>query len=257
MGPFFEFALVGFGAQLVDGALGMGFGVISSAVLIAQGVPPPLVSASVNAAKLPTSGTSALSHYLHGNVDWRIVRPVVLMGALGGVLGALLLISLKGVVLMLLINLYLLFIGGLVILRALRGTTPALVGSGRFRLIGFSGGAIEGIGGSWGPIVSTGLLSSGVPPRQAVGSSNLSEFVVSGVVFSVLFATYYGGHWGGDTNWRSMIAAVSGLVAGGLPAAVFGGYLARRVPRRPLTFAVGLLALGIGLWRLADMVLSA
>ena len=76
MHEFWAFALVGFFAQLVDGALGMGFGVISASVLLAQGVPPALASASVNAAKLPTTGTAALSHYLHKNLDWRINRGI-------------------------------------------------------------------------------------------------------------------------------------------------------------------------------------
>lgn len=250
---FIAFAIVGFLAQLVDGALGMGFGVISSAVLLAQGVPPPLVSASVNAAKLPTSGTSATSHWLHGNIDWRVVRPVVVMGALGGCLGALLLTSLKGALLLWLTNLYLLAIGALVLVRAWRGRAPALVAAGRFRLIGFAGGAIEGIGGSWGPIVTTGLLGSGVPPRHAVGSSNLAEFAVSFVVFAVLTLGFHAGHWGADMEWRSLIGSVAGLVAGGVPAAIFGGRLAARVPHRPLTVAVGLLAIGIAIYRFATM----
>ncbi|MEQ1772057.1 MAG: sulfite exporter TauE/SafE family protein, partial [Devosia sp.] len=96
MHEFWAFALVGFFAQLVDGALGMGFGVISASVLLAQGVPPALASASVNAAKLPTTGTAALSHYLHKNLDWRIIVMLCVFGALGGVIGATVLTSLKG-----------------------------------------------------------------------------------------------------------------------------------------------------------------
>jgi uncharacterized protein len=117
MHEFWAFALVGFFAQLVDGALGMGFGVISASVLLAQGVPPALVSASVNAAKLPTTGTAALSHYLHKNLDWRIIAMLCVFGALGGILGATVLTSLKGKALFILINFYLLFIGGLIIYR--------------------------------------------------------------------------------------------------------------------------------------------
>ena len=129
MGDFFLFAVVGFFAQIVDGALGMGFGVISSALLLAQGVPPPLVSASVNAAKLPTSGTSATSHWLHGNVVPEVVWPVVIFGGIGGLIGAALLTSLKGKWLQVLTIAYLLLIGGLVILRAVRGTAPVVIGA--------------------------------------------------------------------------------------------------------------------------------
>jgi len=249
-----EFALVGFVAQLVDGALGMGFGVISAAVLLAQGVPPPLVSATVNAAKLPTGAMSAASHIMHRNVDWAIVRRIAISGALGGLAGAFLLISLKGDLLMLLIGLYLLLVGLLVMRRAIRGTVPAHAGKRRLSLIGGAAGLIEGIGGSWGPIATTGLLSAGVPPRQAIGSSNIAEFMVSFTVFAMLIATFHSGIWGEGSDWRGLLSAVGGLIMGGLPAALFGGYLARRLPRRPLSFAVGALAFSIGLWRLYTLI---
>jgi uncharacterized protein len=165
MHEFWAFALVGFFAQLVDGALGMGFGVISASVLLAQGVPPALVSASVNAAKLPTTGTAALSHYLHKNLNWHIITMLCLFGAVGGILGATMLTSLKGKALFILINLYLLFIGGLIIYRGLKDVVPRIFRMGFTRLIGFAGGLIEGIGGSWGPMllapaISRNLLSA-------------------------------------------------------------------------------------------------
>ncbi|MCX7643750.1 MAG: sulfite exporter TauE/SafE family protein [Rhodobacteraceae bacterium] len=250
MGEFGAFLLVGFLAQLVDGALGMGFGVISSAILLGQGLPPPLVSASVNAAKLPTGATSAASHLWHGNVDWAVVRKVAGYGAAGGIAGALLLTSLKGPVLAWLINLYLTGIGLMILWRGLRGIAPVVISGNRLRLIGASGGAIEGIGGSWGPIVTSGLLGSGLAPRYAVGSSNISEFAVSAVVFLTLFAAFHLGHWGETGDWREVLYPVAGLVCGGVPAAFAGGWLAARAPKRPLTVAVGLLVLGIAAYRM-------
>lgn len=245
------FLLVDFLAQLVDGALGMGFGVISSAVLLAQGFPPPLVSASVNAAKLPTGATAAASHLVHGNVDWPIVRRVAPYGALAGVAGAMLLANLKGQALAWLINLYLVVIGLLILRRAVIGAAPTVVGGNRLRLIGGLGGTIEGIGGSWGPIVTTGLLGSGVAPRQAVGSSNVSEFAVSCVVFLTLLAAFRLGLWGETGDWREVAHPVAGLVAGGVPAAFLGGWLTKRMPRRTLASAVAVLVLGIAAWRIA------
>jgi hypothetical protein len=246
---FITFAIVGFCAQLIDGALGMGFGVISSSILLAQGVHPALVSASVNAAKLPTSGTAALSHHLHGNLNWELVRSLALFGSIGGILGALLLTSLKGALLQVLVNLYLFGMGALIVYRGIANHAPKLMESARARTIGLAGGSIEGIGGSWGPIVTTSLLGSGVESRYAIGSSNFSEFVVSFSVFSAFFITYYIGHWGADTDWHEVTASVSGLVIGGIPAAVMGGYLSKRAPRRPLTIAVGSLALAIAVYR--------
>lgn len=253
METLLEFALVGFIAQLVDGSLGMGFGVISSAVLLAQGVPPPLVSASVNAAKMPTGGTAALSNYYHKNINWSLVAALAIFGSIGGILGASMLSGLKGPVLQYLVNGYLILIGSLIVVRTLYNVVPKVPGANRFRLIGFIGGMIEGIGGSWGPIVNTGLLSSGVPSRYAIGSTNFAEFIVSVVVFTALTISYYLGFWGEHTDWTQVAETVAGLALGGLPAAFFGGYLAKRAPRRPLTIAVGLFAIGVAIYRLSNM----
>jgi uncharacterized membrane protein YfcA len=249
MDDFLIFALVGFLAQIIDGSLGMGFGVISSSLLLAQGVPPALASASVNAAKLPTSGTAALSHYFHRNLDWKIVAPVALFGALGGVIGSLLLTTLKGKALSLLVNAYLILMGAIILYRGVMSVAPRILASKLTSLIGFCGGLVEGIGGSWGPIVTTSLLGSGTESRYAIGSSNFCEFVVSVAVFSAFVVWFLLGHWEGGSDWRTTFMPVLGLVVGGLPAAAFGGYLSKRAPKRPLTIAVGCLALAIAAYR--------
>jgi uncharacterized protein len=251
MNDFLAFAVIGFLAQIIDGALGMGFGVISAGILLAQGIPPALVSASVNAAKLPTTGTAALSHVFHKNVNWALVRDVATFGVIGGVAGSLLLTSLKGHMLTTLVNLYLILIGALIIVRGLKDVAPRLIPSRFTRLIGLSGGLIEGIGGSWGPVVTTSLLGAGTESRYAIGSSNFSEFVVSVAVFSAFVVWFLIGHWEGASDWRTTFWPVLGLVAGGLPAAVIGGYLSKRTPKRALTIAVGCLALGIAAYRMA------
>lgn len=253
MDSIWDYMLIGFIAQLIDGSLGMGFGVISSAVLLAQGVPPPLVSASVNAAKLPTGGTAALSNLYHRNIDWRIVAALAVFGSIGGILGATLLSGLKGHALQYLVNTYLVLMGSYIVYRGIYGIAVKVVKTRRFQAIGFAGGMIEGIGGSWGPIVNTGLLGSGVESRYAIGSTNFSEFIVSFVVFVALGVAYYFGWWGEETDWSQVRMTVFGLALGGLPAAFFGGYLAKMAPRRPLTIAVGLFALGVAVYRLASM----
>ncbi len=250
MQEFWIFALVGFCAQIVDGALGMGFGVISSSVLLAQGIPPALASASVNAAKLPTTGTAALSHLLHRNLDWDLLRSLAIFGSLGGIVGALLLTSLKGQALGVIVSAYLLLMGALIVWRGLRDYTPRLISPARRRLIGLAGGLIEGIGGSWGPIVTTSLLGSGAVSRFAIGSGNFAEFIVSAAVFGAFVTAFALGHWEGGGDWRATFLPVLGLVLGGIPAAIFGGWLSKRAPRRILTVAVGCLALGIGIYRL-------
>jgi uncharacterized membrane protein YfcA len=253
MHEFWAFALVGFFAQLVDGALGMGFGVISASVLLAQGVPPALASASVNAAKLPTTGTAAISHFMHKNLDRRIIIMLCIFGALGGVIGATVLTSLKGKTLFVLINVYLLLIGFLIVYSGLKDVAPRLFPKGFTGLIGFVGGLIEGIGGSWGPIVTTSLLGTGTESRYAIGSSNFSEFVVSIAVFSTFVAAFAMGYWHGGSDWHEVAWPVAGLVLGGLPAAAVGGYLSKITPKRPLTIAVGLLAISIAIYRSLTM----
>lgn len=249
MHEFFSFAIVGFFAQLIDGALGMGFGVISSSILLAQGVPPALASAAVNAAKLPTTGTAAISHYLHGNLLKALVIPLCIFGAIGGIIGAFVLTSLKGHLLLILINCYLVLIGCLIIWRGISGISPRLLPAKLSKTIGFSGGLIEGIGGSWGPIVTTSLLGGGTEARMAIGSSNFAEFAVSVSVFSAFVVAFAIGHWEGGADWRTVALPIAGLVLGGLPAALFGGYLAKMAPKKALTIAVGMLAIAIAVYR--------
>jgi uncharacterized protein len=249
MSEFLVFCLIGFLAQLCDGALGMGFGVISSSVLLGLGVPPALASASVNAAKIPTTATAALSHLYHRNLEWPLVSALCIYGGIGGAIGMLMLTSLKGTLLTSILTFYLLLVGGLIIMRGIRGTAPRVLPAAWRRSIGFVGGLIEGIGGSWGPIVTTSLLGAGTESRYAIGSTNFSEFFVSITVFTAYASAFLLGHWEGGSDWRSVALPVCGLVIGALPAAFFGGLLSKIAPKRTLTIAVGLLAVSIGIYR--------
>lgn len=244
------FAIIGFIAQIIDGALGMGFGVISSSVLLGLGVPPALASASVNAAKIPTTGTAALSHLYHRNIDVQLVTALCIFGGIGGAIGMLLLTGLKGAWLTSIITFYLLLVGTLIVWRGFKGVAPRVLPAAWRRTIGFAGGLIEGIGGSWGPIVTTSLMGSGTESRYAIGSTNFAEFFVAVTVFSAYLTAFLVGHWEGGTEWQSVVWPVAGLVIGGLPAAFFGGLLSKIAPRKFLTVMVGLLAISIGFYRL-------
>jgi uncharacterized protein len=246
------FAVIGFVAQIIDGTLGMGFGVISSSVLLGLGIPPALASASVNAAKIPTTGTAALSHLYHRNLESSLVMALCIFGAVGGAIGVVLLTSLKGAMLTTIVSLYLLLVGGLIIWRGITGVAPRVLPSAYKRLIGLCGGLIEGIGGSWGPIVTTSLMGAGTESRYAIGSGNFAEFFVSITVFAAYLSAYFIGHWQGGTDWHTVLWPVVGLVVGGLPAAFFGGWLSKIAPRKALTVMVGLLAVSIGIYRLVS-----
>lgn len=250
MSEFWSFAAVGFLAQLVDGSLGMGFGIISSSVLLAQGIPPALASASVNAAKLPTTATAAISHFIHKNHTPSLLLALCVFGSLGGFIGAILLTSLKGKILFHLINAYLLAVGSLIIYRGFRNIKSHNLPKWFSRAVGFVGGMVEGIGGSWGPIVTTGLLGAGVESRYAIGATNIAEFTVSLTVFLSFVFAFLIGHWQGGADWHTVFMPVAGLVVGGLPAALAGGYLSKIAPRRELTVVVGMLAIAIGIFRI-------
>ena len=170
---------------------------------------------------------------MHKNLDWRIIVMLCMFGALGGIIGATVLTSLKGKTLFVLINVYLLFIGCLIVYHGLKDVAPRLFPKGFTRLIGFVGGLIEGIGGSWGPIVTTSLLGTGTESRYAIGSSNFSEFVVSIAVFSTFVAAFAMGYWHGGSDWHEVAWPVAGLVLGGIPAAVVGGYLVKDCTEAP------------------------
>ena len=146
-----------------------------------------------------------------------------------------------------------LLIGFLIVYNGLKDVAPRLFPKGFTRLIGFVGGLIEGIGGSWGPIVTTSLLGAGTESRYAIGSSNFSEFVVSIAVFSTFVAAFALGYWNGGSDWQEVAWPVAGLVLGGIPAAMIGGYLSKIAPKRALTIAVGLLAISIGVYRSLTM----
>jgi uncharacterized protein len=250
MSQFWSFAIVGFLAQLIDGTLGMGFGIISSSVLLAQGIPPALASASVNAAKLPTTATAAISHFLNKNHTPKLLVALCVFGSLGGFAGAMLLTSLKGKFLYHLINAYLLGIGALIIYRGFANIKPHHLPKWFAQFVGFGGGLVEGIGGSWGPIVTTGLLGAGIESRYAIGSTNIAEFTVSLAVFLSFVFAFLIGHWQGGADWQTVFMPVAGLVIGGLPAAMAGGYLSKITPRKELSIAVGMLAMAIGTFRI-------
>jgi uncharacterized protein len=224
------FILVGFAAQLIDGALGMAFGVISSTLLITLGLNPAAASASVHAVEVFTTGASGISHTLHKNVNWKLFRRIVIPGVIGGILGAyvitLALDSARPFVLayLILIGLYLLWRG---LRHGHKEKKPRIV-----EPLGLVGGFLDAAGGGgWGPIVTSNLLVQGAHPRKVIGTVNTAEFFLS-VTISATFLVTLGA--------EAFTTAMAGLLIGGLAAAPLGGYVAKRVPARALLIMVGI-----------------
>jgi uncharacterized membrane protein YfcA len=250
---FLAFAAVGLLAQLIDGALGMGYGVISSVMLLTTGVPPAQTSASVHAAKLFTTATSGTSHFLHGNVDRKLMIQLATAGVLGGVLGATLLTQIPGATMRPLVFMYLLIVGIIILVRCFRPPVESPPHSGLVSPLGAVGGFLDAIGGGgWGPVVTSTLIGAGAPPRYVIGSVNAAEFVVTCAVVSVFVTTLLFGIWHESEGLLEHTIPVVGLIAGGIPAAILAGKLLKRAPRKPLTLAVSALIILLSSFELAQ-----
>lgn len=256
MWDFIVFALVGFFAQLIDGALGMGYGVISSVVLLASGVPPAHTSASVHAAKLFTTAASGASHILHHNVERRILIILSVAGVIGGVLGALVLVNVAGGKIRPFVFGYLMIMGFVILWRGLMLPANKTVSGKLIAPLGTVGGFLDAIGGGgWGPVVTSSLIGAGAPPRYVVGTVNAAEFIVTCAVVSAFAATLLMGAWAESHGLMEHGIAVAGLIAGGLPAAVAAGWLLKKAPRKPLMIGVGVLVVGLSGYELSKAIL--
>lgn len=226
---FLLYLLIGFAAQLVDGALGMAYGVTASTMLLGAGLPPAVTSATVHAAECFTSGASAVSHRAFGNIDRRLFLRLLLPGIAGAAIGAYMLTRLDGDAIKPWIAGYLMLIGAVLIRRALLRVEPREVKK-HVGPLGFFGAMIDAIGGGgWGPIVTSHLLARGSHFRFTVGSVSAVEFFVTLTASLVFLLTLGLSHW-------SLILA---LALGGIAAAPLGGWLVRRVPARPMLAVVG------------------
>jgi len=233
----FVFILVGFVAQIIDGALGMAYGVSSTTFLLSVGLPPAVASASVHMAEVFTTAISGFSHFRLGNVDKRLFMRLVAPGALGGVLGAYVLTSIPGSVIQPFVSAYLLIMGIIILRKALQKNQEKLR-TRTYHLIplGMVGGFFDAIGGGgWGPIVTTTLMARGNSPRFTIGSVNLAEFFVT-FCESVAFILTIG-----LVHWHVIV----GLMIGGGIAAPLAAVLCRKLPARTLMIVVGLLIVGL------------
>ncbi|MFZ2753881.1 MAG: sulfite exporter TauE/SafE family protein [Lysobacteraceae bacterium] len=229
------YIVIGFAAQVVDGALGMAYGVTASSLLLGFGVPPAVSSATVHAAECFTTGTSAISHHAFGNIDRKLFRRLLLPGMLGAGVGAYLLTTIDGDMLKPWIAGYLLLMGAMILFKSFRELVPKEVTS-HVSSLGFFGALVDAIGGGgWGPIVASNLIARGHELRLTVGSVNAVEFFVTLTASVVFLMTMGTGHLG----------IVLGLALGGVVAAPFGAWLLRFVRPRLLMPVVGVLVIGL------------
>jgi uncharacterized membrane protein YfcA len=254
MDTFLIFLLVGFAAQIVDGSLGMAYGVVSSTVLISLGVPPATASASVHAAEMFTTAASAGSHAAHRNVSWRFFFPLAAAGIVGGVLGAYVLTSIDGDTIKPYVVAYLSLMGAMIIWRAFRKRKTRHVQRGWAAPLGLVGGFADAVGGGgWGPTVTSTLVGAGKEPRLAIGTVNTAEFFVTTAISVTFLVALLTGHWEEVGALQDHAAAVGGLVVGGLCAAPLAGYVTKVIPVKPMTWIVGVVVVALALHQAAKL----
>jgi uncharacterized membrane protein YfcA len=233
---FFLLLAIGFLAQIIDGALGMAFGVVSNAFMLMIGLPPAQASALVHTAEVFTTGASAASHIYHRNVDWKLVLRLGGAGVLGAILGAWILSNLDVSEARRYVYMYLLLMGLYILFKALR-VSPIRQQSIRWAPpLGFAAGFHDACGGGgWGPIVTSTLIGAGQPPRQTVGSVNTTEFFVTTAAATTFFVEL------GASHLHHLIP----LILGGVLAAPIGGWAVKRISAQWLMGAVGVLIVSL------------
>jgi uncharacterized protein len=231
-------ALVGLGAQLVDGSLGMAYGVTSTTLLLAIGTNPAAASATVHLAEIGTTLVSGVSHWRFGNVDWKVVLKIGVPGAVGAFAGATFLSGLSTETAAPLMSIILLILGLYVLIRFTtfglpRGNLGKPLRKRFLAPLGVVAGFVDSTGGGgWGPVGTPAILASGrLEPRKTIGSIDTSEFLVA-IAASIGFIIGIGSE-GINYAW------VAALLIGGVIAAPIAAWLVRHIPPRVLGSAVG------------------
>jgi uncharacterized protein len=245
---FWNALLVGLLAQIVDGALGMAYGLTSTSFLLATGASPALASASVHMAEVFTTGISGISHAKFGNVDKKLFLRLLIPGIIGGLLGALLVTQIDGKTLKPFITVYLLLMGIYVLTKAFKKHIKTRKGEAKHvAKLALLGGFVDTSGGGgWGPVVTTTLVGTGHDPRTTIGSVNFAEFFLTLTSAASLFILV------DETIWH----VVAGLIIGGLFAAPFAAYACKKFSTKTLLILVGLLISGISVFNLYKVLIG-
>jgi uncharacterized membrane protein YfcA len=250
MAPLSELLLftgIGALAQLVDGALGMAYGVTSAGLLLGIGLPPAMASASVHYAETFTCGASGLSHWWAGNVQRRLFLLLAIPGVIGAVIGATVLTHMPPIWIRYFLTPYLLAMGLFLLFRTTRRKDRRLDVPRGTGVLGLVAGVLDAVGGGgWSALTVTTMVARGQEPRLVIGSVHLAKCVVS-LAASITFLLTLG---------ESKLHVVLGLILGGVIAAPFGAWLVRRLPPRVTTLMAGLTVLALGIYNCYHLLRS-
>jgi hypothetical protein len=248
--PLAIFLAIGFLAQLVDGALGMAYGVISSTSLLAFGVPPAQASAMIHAAECVTTAASGASHITHQNVNWPLFWRLAPAGIAGGVLGAYVITGLDQTLVKAVVIIYLGILGVFIFARAFRTLQDEPPHLNHVVPLGLTGGFLDASGGGgWGPVVASTLMGRGHTPRYVIGTVNTAEFFVTMAISAAFIWSFVSGRFTIEGGAGQLGMALAGLLIGGVIAAPLAGRVTKIVPARFLMGAVGVLVIGLSIWQ--------
>jgi len=245
---FFWFMLAGFLAQIIDGALGMAYGVTSNSLLLSFGLSPKLASAAVHTAEVFTTGVSGLSHIRFGNFDKKLFFQLVIPGVISASVGAFLLGNiLDGKIIKPYINGYLIILGVVILIKAFKSKINTEKNTKNAPVLALFGGFLDSIGGGgWGPIVTSNLINRGNTPHIIIGTVNTAEFFVT--FFSAGILIFFAG----INSWQIIL----GLIIGGTLAAPFGAYITKKIPRKTIMIMVAVLIISTSLYGLIQLVIN-
>lgn len=225
------FILAGFIAQIIDGTIGMAYGISLNSMLLSYGLSPAVASYYVHTSEVFTSLASGISHLKFRNVDVRLLKKLVAPGVVGSIAGAYLLVSFPAGLASIVVSLYLAAVGVAIVVRSRKKTGARRDIYKYVPMIALPGGFLDAVGGGgWGPIVTSTLVAHGGNPRISIGTVNLSEFFVT-ISQTISFAIFLG-----MVDWHIMLF----ITVGGLIAAPLSAYLCSRLPSKMIMVLVGL-----------------
>lgn len=242
-----KYILLGFAAQMIDGTMGMAYGVSSNTFLRASGVPSAISSACVHVSEIFTTLVSGISHMKMKNIHWGLFWKLLIPGAIGGAIGAYLLVEFDSSVVDIIIDCYLIVMGIVILTKVFKriGKTREY---GNYAIpLGLVGGFTDAMGGGgWGPVVTSTLLASGHDVPKTIGTVNSAEFLVT-IAETTTFVAMLG-------DFKSYTTIILGLIIGGIIAAPLGAYLCKKIPVKPMLGIVGTLVIVLNVYKLLQHV---
>lgn len=247
MQEFILFTTLGFAAEMIDGTMGMAYGVSSNTFLRSVGVNSAISSACVHIAELFTTFVSGISHLTLKNVSKNLFFKLLVPGIIGGIIGAYLLVSFESKILDILIDVYLIVMGLVIFSKIFRKIGPPKEYGDSARYLGFAGGFTDALGGGgWGPIVTSTLLASGHDTRKTIGTVNTVEFFVTIAETTTFVAMLH--------DFRSYGTIILGLIAGGIAAAPLAALLCKKVPVKIMLGSIGILVVSLNTIKLIQHI---